>query len=290
MVDNADWLLKLNYVDFIREYGVHFTVNKMLTADAYRTRFERGLTFFEFNYMIMQAYDFLQLFRQYNCKLQMGGNDQWSNILAGADLIRRAEKNPDAECFTVKLLLTSEGKKMGKSQKGAVWLDPNKTSPHEFFQYWRNIEDADVIKCMKLVTFLPMNEIQDMEGLSGGDVNKAKEKLAYEVTKLIHGSDEAEKALKAARSLFGGAGGNEDAIPLTEISSAEWGDGMNIVLLLEKAGLIASRGEGRKLIRQGGIRVNDKKIDSFEHLVTYMPNGRIMLQKGKKTFHRIKIV
>ncbi|MDR1558886.1 MAG: tyrosine--tRNA ligase [Clostridiales bacterium] len=287
MVDNADWLLDLKYIPFIREYGVHFTVNKMLTADAYRSRFERGLTFFEFNYMLMQAYDFLELYRRYGCKLQVGGNDQWSNILAGADLIRRVE-NAEAECMTYTLLTTSDGKKMGKSQKGAVWLDREKTSPYEFFQYWRNVGDADVIKLLKLLTFLPMSEINEMSKWQGGELNRAKEKLAFELTKAIHGEEDASQAMNAARELFGG-GASGGSVPETEISASEWGGGMNIIDLLSRTGLIASRGEGRRLIEQGGVRVNERKVEGFDCIVESVGN-QVLIQKGKKVFHRVKVI
>ncbi|MDR2649325.1 MAG: tyrosine--tRNA ligase [Clostridiales bacterium] len=286
MADNADWLLDLKYIPFIREYGVHFSVNKMLTADAYRARFERGLTFFEFNYMLMQAYDFLELYRRYNCKLQVGGNDQWSNILAGADLIRRVE-NARVECMTYTLLTTGDGKKMGKSQKGAVWLDREKTSPYEFFQYWRNVDDADVLRFLKLLTFLPISEIDEMSKWRGGDLNRAKEILAFELTKIIHGEEDAVQSMNAARELFGG-GASGGSVPETKIQAVEWNGGMNIIDVLSKTGLIASRGEGRRLIEQGGVRVNDQKVDRFDHIVIAKENS-ILIQKGKKIFHRVKI-
>ena len=286
MVNNADWLLELKYVPFIREYGIHFSVNKMLTADAYRSRFERGLTFFEFNYMLMQAYDFLELFRRYNCKLQMGGNDQWSNILAGADLIRRVE-NAEAECMTYILLTTNDGQKMGKSQKGAVWLDREKTPPFEFFQYWRNVDDADVVKFLKLLTFLPMAEINEMSKWSGSELNRAKEILAFELTKIIHSEEDAVLALKAAHELFGG-GAQGGSVPETQISAEEWGNGINIIDALIKTGLIASRSDGRRLIAQGAVRVNDKKVENFEQIIELCDNTAL-IQKGKKVFHRIKI-
>ena len=284
MADNADWLLELKYVPFIREYGVHFTVNKMLTADAYRTRFERGLTFFEFNYMIMQSYDFLELFRRYNCKLQIGGNDQWSNILAGADLIRRVE-NAEAECMTYILLTTSDGKKMGKSQNGAVWLDSGKTPPFDFFQYWRNTADADVIKYLKLLTFLPMSEINKMSEWKGSELNRAKEILAFELTKIIHSEEDALKAMNSARELFGG-GASGGSVPETRISVSEWGGGMNIIEALSKTGLIATRSDGRRLISQGAVRVNNQKVESFDQIVELHENSAL-IQKGKKVFHRI---
>jgi tyrosyl-tRNA synthetase len=290
MVNNAEWLLNLKYIPFIREYGIHFSVNKMLTADAYRTRFERGLTFFEFNYMLMQAYDFLELYRRYNCKLQVGGNDQWSNILAGVDLIRRVEKDPDAECMTIKLLLTSEGKKMGKSQKGAVWLDPAKTTPYEFYQYWRNVNDADVINFIKMLTFLPLSQIDELAKLEGSELNEAKSLLAFEVTKEVHGEAEAIKAQNAAQALFSGAG-EGGSIPTTEIPQAEWNDGMNIIDLLDHAQLISTRSEGRRLIQQGGIKLNEQKVADIDYHVSAadIKDGRIKIQKGKKIFHYITI-
>ena len=286
MVDNADWLMDLKYVPFIRDYGIHFSVNKMLTADAYRTRFERGLTFFEFNYMLMQSYDFLELFRRYNCKLQMGGNDQWSNMLAGADLIRRVE-NSEAHCMTYNLLTTSDGRKMGKSQKGAVWLNRERTSPYEFFQYWRNVDDADVIKFLKLLTFLPLSEINEMSKWQGSDLNKAKEILAFELTKIVHSEEDAEQAMNAARELFGG-GAMGGSAPETLITLAEWGGGMNIIDVLTKTGLIATRSDGRRLISQGAVRVNDIRVDNFDQIVE-LQNDSALIQKGKKVFHRIKV-
>jgi len=286
MVNNADWLLKLEYVPFIRDYGIHFSVNKMLTADVYRTRFERGLTFFEFNYMLMQSYDFLELFRRYNCKVQMGGNDQWSNILAGADLIRRVE-NAEAHCMTYILLTTSDGKKMGKSQKGAVWLDRERTTPYEFFQYWRNTGDADVIKFLKLLTFLPLSEIDSMAEWQGGELNKAKEILAFELTKTVHSEEDAVQARNAARELFGGAASG-GSVPEAEISASDWGGGMSIIDVLSKTGLAATRSDGRRLISQGAVRVNDKRIDNFDQIVE-LKDGSALIQKGKKVFLRLKV-
>jgi len=286
MVNNADWLLELKYVEFIREYGIHFSVNKMLTADAYRTRFERGLTFFEFNYMLMQSYDFLELYRRYNCRLQIGGNDQWSNILAGADLIRRVE-SASAECMTYTLLTTSDGRKMGKSQQGAVWLDGKKTPPFEFFQYWRNVDDADVIKFLKLLTFLPMAEINKMSEWQGSELNKAKEVLAFEITKIVHGEEEAVASMNAARELFSGAASG-GTVPESCITAAEWGSGMNIIDALILTGLIESRSDGRRLVKQGAVRVNDKKVESFDYIVELRENSAL-IQKGKKVFRKIKI-
>jgi len=286
MVNNADWLMELQYVPFIRDYGIHFSVNKMLTADVYRSRFERGLTFFELNYMLMQSYDFLELFRRYNCKVQMGGNDQWSNILAGAELIRRVE-NAEAHCMTYTLLTTGDGKKMGKSQKGAVWLDRNRTTPYEFFQYWRNTADADVIKFLKLLTFLPLSQIEEMAKWQGSELNKAKEILAFELTKIIHGEEEAVQALDAARELFGGAAAG-GSVPEAEIPASEWGGGMNIIDVMFKTGLIASRSDGRRLIAQGAVRVNDEKVGDISHVVELV-DGSAMIQKGKKVFLRVKV-
>jgi len=290
VVNNADWLLELKYLPFIREYGIHFSVNKMLTADSYRTRFERGLSFFEFNYQLLQAYDFLELYRKHNCKLQIGGRDQWSNIIAGVELIRRAE-GALAHGITFTLLAKSDGSKMGKSQKGAVWLDAEKTTPYEFFQYWRNIDDPDVIRFMKLLTYLSLDEIKEYEKLTGSGLNKAKEILAYEITKNIHGEEEAEKALAAAKTLFGGtdAGGS---VPKTELMRDDLSDGINIIDLLMKTGLIASRSEGRRLISQGGIKVNDEKIPDIDKTFTRddFTNGGLMLQKGKKVFHKAELM
>lgn len=287
--NNADWLLELKYLPFIREYGIHFSVNRMLTADSYRTRFERGLSFFEFNYQLLQAYDFLELYRRHNCKLQMGGRDQWSNIIAGIELIRRVE-NADVQGITFSLLAKSDGTKMGKSQKGAVWLDAEKTTPYEFFQYWRNVDDPDVIRFMKLLTFLPLDNIKEYETLTGSGLNKAKEVLAYEITKNVHGAEEAEKALAAAKSLFGGMA-EGGSIPTTEISKAELENGIGIIDLLIKTDLIQSRSEGRRLIDQGGIKVNDKKVSGVEQIFTLndLDNNTLMIQKGKKAYHKVAL-
>ncbi len=287
MVDNADWLLKLQYVPFIREYGVHFSVNRMLTADCYRTRFEKGLSFFEFNYMIMQSYDFLELFRRHNCKMQMGGNDQWSNIIGGVELIRRVE-NSEAYGMTFSLLVTSEGKKMGKSEKGAIWLDPKKTTPYDFFQYWRNVDDKDVLKCLSLLTFLPMDEVKRLSSLEGSEINKAKEKLAYEVTKIVHGEEEAEKALKAAKALFVG-GKEEGSIPATHLEKEKIMPSVNVIDLLIMTNLVPSKSEGRRLITQGGLKINDSKISGIEQNISVedFTDGSIMIQKGKKVFHKV---
>lgn len=286
IVDNADWLLKLNYVDFIRTYGIHFSVNKMLTADAYRTRFERGLSFYEFNYMLMQAYDFLELNRKYNCTLEVGGNDQWSNILAGVDLIRRVE-NKTVYGLTLKLLTKSDGQKMGKSMAGAIWLDKNKTKPHDFFQYWRNIHDEDTEKCLKLLTFLELDEISHLLL----DINKAKEKLAYEVTKLVHGETEAQKALMAAKTLFGG-GNFSDSLPTSNLSKNDFVNGKNILELLLQINLVPSKSEGRRVIQQGGLKIDNKKISDVNYSVSLndFNQGRLLIQKGKKNFHQIKLI
>jgi len=287
MLNNADWLLKLNYIDFLREVGVHFTVNRMLAAECFKSRYERGLSFLEFNYMIMQSYDFLMLNRMENCVMQMGGDDQWSNIINGVELIRRLDQKP-AYGMTFTLLTTSEGKKMGKTEKGAVWLDPEKTSPFEFFQYWRNVDDSDVVRCMKLLTFMPLEEIARYEKLSGSELNEAKERLALEITAMVHGPEEAEKALEAGRSLFGAAGGSTDA-PTTSLISSDFEDGRISVLdLLLKTKLVPSKGEGRRLIEQGGLIADDRKIISFSHMFTEEEVQKgILLKKGKKTFHRV---
>ncbi|PIE77112.1 MAG: tyrosine--tRNA ligase [Clostridiales bacterium] len=284
MVNNGDWLLDLNYVEFLREIGVHFSVNRMLTADCYKTRMEKGLTFLEFNYMLMQSYDFLELYRRHNCVLQMGGNDQWSNILGGADLIRRKMQKP-AFGVTFNLLTTSEGKKMGKTEKGAVWLDPEKTTPYEFFQYFRNVDDADVEKLLKVLTFLPLEEIDELAKLEGAEINQAKEKLAFEITAIVHGKDEAEKALQAARSLFAGSGDDQN-IPSVAVAQSEAAAGLNVLDAFLKAGLIASKGEGRRLIKQNGLSINGKKVASHEQMISAsdFADDKCTLQKGKKVF------
>lgn len=290
IVNNADWIRTLNYIDFLREIGVHFSVNRMLTADCFKTRMEKGLSFLEFNYMLMQANDFLELNKKYGCVMQLGGNDQWSNIIAGVDLIRRKESKP-AFGMTFQLLTNSEGKKMGKTEKGAVWLDPEKTSPYEFYQYWRNIGDKDVEKCLALLTFLPMEEVRRLGALEGSEINKAKEVLAFELTKIVHNEEEATKAQQAARALFeGGAAGG--SIPETEISTADFGDGMDILAMLTTVGLCSSRAEGRRLVQQGGLKMNEAKVESFDLNVTKddFKDGIIMLQKGKKVFHQVKLV
>lgn len=290
MLDNADWLLELNYVKFLREIGVHFSVNRMLTAECFKTRLERGLSFIEFNYMLMQSYDFLKLFQDYGCILQLGGDDQWSNILGGIDLIRRVE-GKEAYGMTFTLLTNSEGKKMGKTEKGALWLDPNKTTPYDFYQYWRNINDNDVIKCLKLLTFLPLSQIEELAKLKDQEINEAKKILAFEVTKLIHGEEEAIKAQSAAEALFG-KGVSSENMPTTEISFEEIGSGINVIDILLKAKLIPSKTEGRRLIEQGGISINDEKIEKIDHVVKEedFKNDEIIIRKGKKVYHRVKIV
>ena len=290
MADNADWLMKLDYIPFLRDYGVHFSVNRMLTADSYRSRFERGLSFLEFNYMILQAYDFLELNRRHNVKMQLGGNDQWSNIIAGIELLRRVE-NKEAYGMTFTLLTTSEGKKMGKTQGGAVWLDAEKTSPYDFFQYWRNVEDADVKRCLALLTYLPMEQVEELGARKDSAINEAKEVLAYEVTKIVHGEEEAEKARQAARALFSG-GAEGGSVPATEMAAADFAGGKNLIELMEAVGLIPSRGEGRRLIQQGGVTVGGVKITDVAHNVREedFTDGALMIQKGKKGFHKITLV
>lgn len=286
MVDNGEWLLRLNYIDFLREIGMHFSVNRMLTAESYKNRLERGLTFLEFNYQLMQAYDFLELYDKYNCILQLGGDDQWSNILAGTDLIRR-KTGVEAYGLTFTLLTTSEGKKMGKTETGALWLDAEKTSPYEFYQYWRNINDPDVENCLALLTFLPMEEVKRLGGLPGEQINEAKKVLAYEVTKLIHGGDEAVKARSAAESLFG-AGDNFENMPTTTLNREQVSGGIGILDLMLLASLISSRGEGRRLITQGGVSVNGNKVDDVFLTLEEKDfiDGKMMIRKGKKIYHQ----
>lgn len=290
IVNNGDWLLNLNYIDFLREVGIHFSVNRMLTFECFKTRMEKGLSFLEFNYMLMQSYDFLQLNRKYGCKLQLGGNDQWSNIIGGVELIRRIE-NKEAYGMTFTLLTTSEGKKMGKSMGGAVWLDPNKTTPYEFYQYWRNIDDRDVERCLALLTFLPMDEVRKLGSLEGSEINKAKEVLAYEVTKIVHSEEEANKAQEAARALFGG-GANSGSIPTTELEVSELEQGIDIITLLQKASLIPSRAEGRRLINQNGVKLNDITVKSIDQKIDKddFKDNILVIQKGKKVFHHIKLI
>lgn len=283
MINNADWLLKLNYIEFLRDIGVHFSVNRMLTADCYKNRMEKGLTFLEFNYMLMQGYDFLVLNQKYGCKLQLGGDDQWSNILAGADLIRRKERK-EAFGMTFTLLLTSDGRKMGKTEKGAVWLNPEKTTPYEFYQYWRNVADSDVEKCLSLLTFLPMDEIRQLCSHRDERINDAKVKLAYEVTRQVHGQAEADKAKTAAEALFEG-GSEGGSIPETVIECI---DDLLLVDLLQICHLTSSRGEGRRLIAQGGITINGNKVTEEFLPVTAdcFENGEMLVKKGKKIFHK----
>lgn len=290
IADNGDWLRNLNYIEFLRKIGVHFSVNRMLTAECFKTRMEKGLSFFEFNYMLMQAYDFLELNRRYGCIMQLGGNDQWSNIIAGVELIRRVE-NKEAYGMTFTLLTTADGIKMGKTMAGAVWLDPNKTTPYEFYQYWRNIDDRDVEKCLSLLTFLPMDEVKKLGSLKDAEINRAKEVLAYEVTKVVHGQEAAKNAEEAAKSLFQG-GGNSGSIPTTEMDSKCFDDGMDVITVLQKAGLIPSRGEGRRLIQQNGIKINEKAVNSIDQKI-YIDDFKddiILIQKGKKVFHHIKLI
>lgn len=290
LVNNADWLMNLNYIELLRDVGAHFSVNRMLTAECYKQRMEKGLSFLEFNYMIMQSYDFYNLFREYGCNMQFGGDDQWSNMLGGTELIRR-KLGKDAYAMTITLLLNSEGKKMGKTQSGAVWLDPEKTSPYDFYQYWRNVADADVLKCLRMLTFLPLEQIDEMDKWEGSQLNKAKEILAYELTALVHGEEEAKKADTAAKSLFAG-GAKGGSVPTTELSKEELGDGLQIIEVLEKCKLIPSRGEGRRLVQQGGVKVNDEKVTDIGTVINADmcdDDGIIMIQKGKKTFHQLKI-
>ena len=285
VVNNADWLMNLNYIEVLREVGAHFSVNRMLTAECYKPRLERGLSFLEFNYMIMQSYDFYQLFQKYGCNMQFGGDDQWSNMLGGTELIRR-KLGKDAYAMTITLLLNSEGKKMGKTEKGAVWLDPEKTTPYEFFQYWRNVDDADVIKCLKMLTFVPVEQIEEMEKtMEGAQFNAAKELLAYELTKLVHGEEEAEKAKAAAKALFGGSGSDEN-MPVAEIDPADLTDGsIGLLNLLVMAELAPSVSEARRLVQQGGSTVNDEKKSDPKEMIRL--EGDIIVRKGKKAFKKV---
>ncbi len=290
MVNNADWLMDLNYVDVLRDVGAHFSVNRMLTAECYKQRMEKGLSFLEFNYMIMQSYDFYALYKKYGCNMQFGGDDQWSNMLGGTELIRR-KLGKDAYAMTINLLLNSEGKKMGKTQSGAVWLSAEKTSPYDFYQYWRNVDDSDVIKCLKMLTFLSLEEIAEFEKLEGAEINKAKEVLAFELTKLVHGEEEATKAQNTARTVF--AGGGKDAnMPSTDLTKEELGEGIQILDILVKCGLISSKGEGRRLITQNGISVNDAKVtDIFlEIKEDDFTNNELVIKKGKKVHHKVNLV
>ena len=288
MVNNADWLLDLNYIEFLRDIGPHFSVNRMLAAECYKQRMEKGLSFLEFNYMLMQGFDFYMLYRKYGCNMEFGGDDQWSNMLAGTELIRR-KLGKDAHAMTITLLLNSEGKKMGKTANGAVWLDPEKTTPYDFYQYWRNVDDGDVIKCLKLLTFLPIEEILAMDSWEGAKLNEAKEILAFELTKLVHGEDEANKAQSAAKALFAG-GGNLENMPSFTITMDDARDGtFDIITLLHKSGLVATRSEGRRAVEQGGVVVNDEKVTDFT--ATFKPEelqgDGLIVRKGKKKFCKV---
>lgn len=288
MLKNGDWLLHLNYIELLRDVGVHFSVNEMLTAECFKTRLEKGLSFIEFNYMIMQSYDFLKLHRDYGCMMQLGGNDQWANILGGIKLTRRVTGD-DVYGMTFTLLTTKEGKKMGKTENGAVWLDPEKTSPYEFFQYWRNVADDDVINCLKLLTFVPIEEIEAMEKWEGSQLNKAKEILAHELTKMVHGQQEADKALEAARAIFAG-GTHSDDMPTTSLVSSDLADGaISVADLLVKTGLAPSKGEAKRLIQQGGVSVDDVKVSDFAAVIgkESFDKGQVILKKGKKIYHKV---
>ncbi|MBR6536927.1 MAG: tyrosine--tRNA ligase [Lachnospiraceae bacterium] len=289
LVNNADWLLDLNYVEVLRDIGPHFSVNRMLTAECYKQRMEKGLSFLEFNYMIMQSYDFLALYQKYGCNMQFGGDDQWSNMLGGTELIRR-KLGKDAYAMTITLLLNSEGKKMGKTQKGAVWLDAEKTSPFEFYQYWRNVADADVLKCIKMLTFLPLEEIEKMEGWEGSQLNTAKEILAFELTKLVHGEEEATKAQESAKALFAG-GGSLENMPTAELTAEDFTDGkIDLIGVLVKAGLNPSRSEARRAIEQGGVTVNDEKITDIKKEFTAEDFGEGMIvRRGKKNYKKVVV-
>ena len=289
MVNNAEWLMNLNYVELLREVGAHFSVNRMLTAECYKQRMEIGLSFLEFNYMIMQSYDFYMLYQKYGCNMQFGGDDQWSNMLGGTELIRR-KLGKDAYAMTITLLLNSEGKKMGKTQSGAVWLDPNKTSPFDFYQYWRNVDDADVIKCMKLLTFLPLEEIQEMEKWEGSQLNKAKEILAFQLTELVHGTEEAKKAEAGAKALFAG-GADTEHMPTTELAAEDFDEEGNIDLisLLVKSALVTTRSEGRRAIEQGGVSVDGEKVMDIKHVLSKdaLTGDGVVLKRGKKKFNKV---
>ena len=287
MVNNADWLLDLNYIEVLREVGAHFSVNRMLTAECYKQRMEKGLSFLEFNYMIMQSYDFYVLYQKYGCNMQFGGDDQWSNMLGGTELIRR-KLGKDAYAMTITLLLNSEGKKMGKTQKGAVWLDPNKTSPFEFFQYWRNVADADVLKCIRMLTFLPLEQIDEMDHWEGSELNKAKEILAFELTKLVHGEEEAKKALEGAKALF--SSGNAAEMPTVVLKEESFTDGKaDILTLLTASGLVSSRSEGRRAVEQGGVSVNGEKVTDIKAVFEkeQLNGDGIVLKRGKKNFKKV---
>jgi tyrosyl-tRNA synthetase len=290
IANNADWLMDLNYISFLRDIGRHFSINRMLSAECYKGRLETGLTFLEFNYMIMQSYDFLQLYKRYNCKMQMGGNDQWSNILGGVDLIRKVE-GASAYGLTFTLLTTSEGKKMGKTESGAIWLDPEKTPPYDFYQYWRNVDDRDVEKCLALLTFLPMEEVRRLGSLEGSRINEAKETLAFELTNMVHGEEEAAKAKSAAIALFSN-GSNLESAPTTEVPKAKLAEGINILNLLIEVGLTSSRGEGRRLVQQGGLYMEEKRVEDIDLVVTGkdFSDGKLMLRKGKKVYHLVRLI
>ena len=291
MLYNSEWLKPLNYIEMLREVGACFSVNNMLRAECYKQRMEKGLSFLEFNYMIMQSYDWYYMFQHYGCNMQFGGNDQWSNMLGGTELIRK-KLGKDAHAMTITLLLNSEGKKMGKTASGAVWLDPNKTSPFEFFQYWRNVDDADVLKCIRMLTFLPLEEIDKMAGWEGSQLNEAKEILAYELTKLVHGQEEAEKAKAASKALFAG-GGDTAHMPTTELTNDDFGGGsIDVLTLLVKCGLAASKGEARRLVQQGGVTVNDEKVTAIETTFgcEQFTGDGVVIKKGKKVFHKAVLV
>ena len=291
MLYNSEWLKPLNYIEMLREVGACFSVNNMLRAECYKQRMEKGLSFLEFNYMIMQSYDFYYMFQHYGCNMQFGGNDQWSNMLGGTELIRK-KLGKDAHAMTITLLLNSEGKKMGKTASGAVWLDPNKTSPFEFFQYWRNVDDADVLKCIRMLTFLPLEEIDKMAGWEGSQLNEAKEILAYELTKLVHGEEEADKAKAASKALFAGSGDTEH-MPTTELTNDDFGGGsIDVLTLLVKCGLAASKGEARRLVQQGGVSVNDEKVAAIETTFgcEQFTGDGVVIKKGKKVFHKAVLV
>lgn len=290
MANNADWLDHLNYIDFLREYGSKFSVNRMLTAECFKQRLEKGLSFLEFNYMIMQSYDFLELNRRYDCQMQFGGNDQWSNIIAGVDLCRKSDSK-QVYGLTFKLLLTSDGKKMGKTEKGAIWVDKDKTSPYELFQYLRNVEDADVENCLRLLTFLPLDEVKRLAALEGAEINKAKEVLAFEFTKIVHGEEEAQKALEAAKALFSG-GANTENIPTSELLRAGFEEGMALLDMMVELGLIKSKGEGKRLIQQKGVAVNDVVVEDFGMVLTLddFSDDSLMIRKGKKVYQRVNLV
>ena len=288
MVNNADWLMDLNYIDVLREVGAHFSVNRMLTAECYKQRMEKGLSFLEFNYMIMQSYDFYMLYQKYGCNMQFGGDDQWSNMLGGTELIRR-KLGKDAHAMTITLLLNSEGNKMGKTAKGAVWLDPEKTSPYEFYQYWRNVSDADVLKCLRMLTFLPLEQIDEMDKWEGSQLNEAKEILAYELTKLVHSEEEAKKAQESARALFGAGAGDGSDAPVAELSEEDFKDGqVDILTIVHKAGLAASRSEARRNVQQGGVTVDGEKVTDIAAAYTkeQLQTG-LLVKRGKKNFKKV---